>query len=258
MVRVLSFGWLTGLLVAAAQPAVTLPVQASGAGLAQAAGSQSEQVTGTVTYRARIALPPNATLVVRLQEVSRLDAPAVTLAEQIIPTEGQQVPFAFALGYDPSQIDPRYTYVVRAQILVEGQLRWTSTRIYQVITRGNPSQVEIEVEPVASSASTPPSQPSGQPSQTTPVVQSRYSCTARSRAFPRAENISLEEAQRLRLQRDGNRFVYQCEPTPEPDVRYDCRSQNSAYPSRTVGLTEAERLLRQTANNAFVYDCSPV
>ncbi|MFM7427399.1 MAG: YbaY family lipoprotein [Elainella sp.] len=210
-------------------------------------------MTGTVTYRARIALPPNATVEVKLLEVSRLDAPAVTLAEQTIPTEGQQVPFAFALSYDPSQIDPRYTYVVRARILVDGQLRWTSTTTYQVITRGNPSQVEVVVEPVASTSSASP-----QPAQTTPAVSStRYTCIPRSRAFPRAEYVSLDEAQRLRLQRDGNRFIYQCEPIAEPDLRYDCRSQNSTYPSRTVGLSEAERLLRQTANDAFVYECSP-
>lgn len=44
-------------------------------------------VTGTVTYRERIALPPGATVTVRLQDVSRADAPAEVLAEEmIVPT----------------------------------------------------------------------------------------------------------------------------------------------------------------------------
>jgi putative lipoprotein len=100
---------------------------------------QTATVTGTVTYRQRIALPPNAVVKVRLQDVSRADAPAILLDEQTIPTNGKQVPFPFTLNYNPSQIKPNHSYAVSAQIFIDGKLRWTSTTRNAVITNGNPT-----------------------------------------------------------------------------------------------------------------------
>jgi len=97
-------------------------------------------VTGTVTYRQRIALPPNAVVKVRLQDVSRADAPAVLLDEQTVSTNGKQVPIPFTLKYDRAQLQPTHTYAVSAQILVDGKLQWTSTTRHEVLTRGNPSR----------------------------------------------------------------------------------------------------------------------
>jgi uncharacterized lipoprotein YbaY len=106
-------------------------------------------VTGTVAYLPRIALPPQAVVEVKLLDVSRADAPAITIAEQIIPTNGRQVPIPFSLSYDPEAIEQRYRYAVQARILVNDRLLWISTTQYPVITQGNPSSVDILVEPVA-------------------------------------------------------------------------------------------------------------
>ena len=62
---------------------------------------------GEVFYLQRIALPPTATLSVSLQDVSLMDAPAVTLAEQKGPVKGQ-VPLPFPL----SRIDRRWAMIV--------------------------------------------------------------------------------------------------------------------------------------------------
>ncbi|UIE36965.1 YbaY family lipoprotein [Leptodesmis sichuanensis] len=106
-------------------------------------------VTGNVTYRPRIALPPNAVVKVSLQDVSRADAPAIVLDEQTIPTNGQQVPIPFTLRYDPSQIKPHHSYAVSARILVNGRLQWISTTRNSVITKGNPtSNVTVLVQQV--------------------------------------------------------------------------------------------------------------
>ena len=110
--------------------------------------SASAKVTGTVTYRERMALPPNAVVQVSLQDISRADAPAVVLGEQTITTGGAQVPIPFEIAYDPAAIDQRMTYSVRARITVDGQLLFTSTTATLVITRGNPSDVEIVVQRV--------------------------------------------------------------------------------------------------------------
>lgn len=119
---------------------VPAPVQIPGG---SATTVSSARVTGTVTYRERIALPPNAVVQVTLQDISRADASAVVLGEQTITTMGRQVPIPFEIAYDPSAIDERLTYSVRARITVDGQLLFTSTTATLVITRGRPTDVEI-------------------------------------------------------------------------------------------------------------------
>lgn len=98
------------------------------------------RVSGTVSYRERIALSNNAVVEVELQDVSRQDVAATVIARQVIPTQGQQVPIPFELIYNPVNISDRNTYAVRAQIFVGGRLEWTSTQTYPVITRGNPTE----------------------------------------------------------------------------------------------------------------------
>jgi uncharacterized lipoprotein YbaY len=113
------------------------------------ASATTARVTGTVTYRERIALPPSAVVQVSLQDVSRADAPATILGEQTIETAGRQVPIPFEIAYDPAAIDPRFRYAVRARITVDGQLMFTSTVANLVITSGNPSSdVEIVMQRV--------------------------------------------------------------------------------------------------------------
>lgn len=223
----------------------------------QRVAQRQAQVTGTVTYLQQIALPPNAVVEVTLQEVSRLDAAAVLVSEQKIPTAGQQVPIPFALSYNPSQINPSYTYVVRAKITLDGQMRWTSSSAYRVITQGNPSTVEIQLEPVQESNA--PSNPPVNPPANSSTA--RYDCAAQIRAYPAAQNVSLAEAQRLRLQRSGNQFVYRCALTSAQveEFRYRCQSQVGSYTDREgVTLAEAETLQQQMDGNQFVYQCSPV
>ncbi|MEM9127251.1 MAG: YbaY family lipoprotein, partial [Pseudomonadota bacterium] len=59
-------------------------------------------IEGSATYRERIAVPPNATLFVELQDVSLADAPAVTLAAQRYALDG--VPAQFELTFDDALI----------------------------------------------------------------------------------------------------------------------------------------------------------
>lgn len=106
-------------------------------------------VTGAVTYRPRIALPTNAVIEVSLVDVSRADAPAITLASQGIVTGGRQVPIPFELVYNPDSIDARYTYAVQARIMVDGELRFINTSRFAVLTQGQPSQIEVVVEPIS-------------------------------------------------------------------------------------------------------------
>ena len=104
--------------------------------------SPMAEVTGTVGYRERMALSPEAVVSVQLLDVSRADAAAITVGEQTIESPGQ-APVAFAITYDPDAIDERNSYAVRAEILDRGQLIFTTDRHYPVITRGAMNEVSL-------------------------------------------------------------------------------------------------------------------
>lgn len=109
-------------------------------------------VSGTVTYRERSALPPEALITVRLVDVSLADAPAEVISEQVITAGGRQPPFAFELPYNPRTFDPSRTYAVQARIEVNDELRFISTTQYPVLTRGATDSVEVVVERVSQAA----------------------------------------------------------------------------------------------------------
>ena len=77
---------------------------------------QPVSVTGSITYRERMALPPTAQVEVTLADVSLMDAPSKTIARQSFTADGRQVPFAFSLTVDERKIDPRGRYSVSARI----------------------------------------------------------------------------------------------------------------------------------------------
>lgn len=102
----------------------------------------SGMISGTVSYRERIALPPDATVEVVLLDVSRMDVAATTIAEQTIEPSGQ-VPIHFELVYDTAAIDPRMQYAVRATIKRNESALFVTDRSYPVLTRGNPDRVDL-------------------------------------------------------------------------------------------------------------------
>jgi putative lipoprotein len=77
----------------------------------------AQMVTGTATYRERMALPPGALFEAVIEDVSRADAPASTLATTRIMSPGNP-PIAFTITYDPAKVLPDRRYVVRARIVV--------------------------------------------------------------------------------------------------------------------------------------------
>ena len=100
-------------------------------------------VSGTVTYRERIALTPGARLVVELRDVSLADAAAPLIARQTIANPGQ-VPINFKVEYSNEDIDSRHTYAIQARIIEsDGRLAFINDTAYNVITRGNPGRVDM-------------------------------------------------------------------------------------------------------------------
>jgi len=115
---------------------------ATGCGVAGSVFGGSS-VSGTVTYRERIALTPDARLIVQIRDTSYADAAAELIAEQVISDPGQ-VPISFEVDYDPDDIDSRNTYSVSARIEEsDGRLAFINDTAYDVITRGNPKRVDM-------------------------------------------------------------------------------------------------------------------
>jgi putative lipoprotein len=108
--------------------AVAAPLLAACATIPPA--EQPVSVTGSITYRERMALPPTAQVEVTLADVSLMDAPSKTIAQQSFTADGRQVPFAFTLTVDQRQLDPRHSYAVSARITdASGRLMFiTDTR----------------------------------------------------------------------------------------------------------------------------------
>ena len=120
-------------------------------------GDQAEQVTepeqapdnslmqvisGEVFYRERIALPPGAEVLVTLEDQSRADATATILTDYTHVVDDDQQPFAFRLVYDPAAIDERMTYGLRARIMQDGKLLFTSTEHVDPFA-GNPVRILV-------------------------------------------------------------------------------------------------------------------
>ncbi|MCA0846010.1 YbaY family lipoprotein [Salipiger thiooxidans] len=98
-------------------------------------------------------LPPDATLEVSLLDVSRADAPSVTISERDYKIS--ELPVEIRLPYDSDKIDERMSYTVSGKVAVGDTVLLRTTTSYSALTRGAPERPEIELEQVASLAATP-------------------------------------------------------------------------------------------------------
>ncbi len=103
---------------------------------------QTAAVTGTVTYRERIAMPEDAVVIVSLEDTSLMDVPAEQIGVQVIESPGN-VPVSFSVGFVPAAIVDNHSYSVRATITSGDRLLWTTDTNYPVITRGNPLTADL-------------------------------------------------------------------------------------------------------------------
>jgi len=115
-------------------------------------GVPMEAVTGSVTYRERIALSDAAVVEVELVDVSVADGPATVVSTLRIRSPGQ-VPVHFKLEYQADRIDPTHRYTVQARIREGDTLAFATDTAYPVITADNPRIVEVVVVPIGSAGS---------------------------------------------------------------------------------------------------------
>ncbi|WP_308254713.1 YbaY family lipoprotein [Geminocystis sp. GBBB08] len=110
-------------------------------------------VTGKVLYQEKMLLPKGSVIEIKLVDISRQDVSAITISEQKIVTNGEQIPFNFKLPFNPKDINPRYTYAIQAKIFIDNQLTFINTQSYLVITRDNPTNIDLILTKVPSNQS---------------------------------------------------------------------------------------------------------
>lgn len=110
-------------------------------------------LSGTATYRERIALLPSAVFEATLEDVTRADATAEVIGRYAAGPAGQ-VPIPFSIPYDPARIQPGRRYAVRARILVDERPMFVTAESQPVLAPGTPDRVMLVLRRATASAPT--------------------------------------------------------------------------------------------------------
>lgn len=112
-----------------------------------AAVSSFIDIAGSVSYRARIALPSNAILKIRIQSGRR------TLADQRYELNGAQVPIPFSATVDRDLMGKKASATVSARIEAGGKLLFASAKPTPATKNGQPVPVNIMLKPATRATS---------------------------------------------------------------------------------------------------------
>lgn len=113
-------------------------------------------VTGSVILGGELKSFTNATVYVRLEDVSRADGAAIVAAEDVLKgvshRAGDEARLEFALyGASPAE-NADYSLSVHVDVDADGEISrgdYISTQSYPVLTYGRPNRVEVRVEEVS-------------------------------------------------------------------------------------------------------------
>jgi putative lipoprotein len=106
-----------------------------------ATASTATSVSGTVSLREARQLSPQATLEIKLLDVSsQSTTPLAT--KTVAPVT--QMPVQFTLDFNPTDINPADLYVVQAN-LVDGERHFAMPLQAPVLTKGAPAKVDIQL-----------------------------------------------------------------------------------------------------------------
>ncbi len=112
-------------------------------------GPQHHQVSGQALYRERMILPPDSQLEVRLQDVSRADAPAVLL-DEIVRDNLTTPPYPFSFSVPADQLQPGHSYAVSARITHDDRLMFITDTRYSVLAGEDDTDLMLVMKRVAS------------------------------------------------------------------------------------------------------------
>lgn len=105
-------------------------------------------VRGSINYQIQGELPAGSQLIIELRDTSYQDAPSITVVRQVVADPGPP-PHRFDIDYGSAAIDGSNTYSIGVRIEgPAGELFFINDIAHDVITGGNPKQVDIDLVPV--------------------------------------------------------------------------------------------------------------
>jgi uncharacterized lipoprotein YbaY/heat shock protein HslJ len=105
-------------------------------------------VMGNIHTSNEIDLPEESVLFVSLIDESLVDGEDQVIAEQVI-TRVPEFPLPFVVTYNPMEIVEHHSYIISVRIEDgSGNLLYNNPAAYHVVTRINPSMVDVLIEPV--------------------------------------------------------------------------------------------------------------
>lgn len=111
------------------------------------AGSGGDGVlTGSVTYRERVALPPDAVVEVWIVDATPGPMIQAIVAQTTFATQGRQVPIPFELRYPRARVLSDHHYIVKAVIQSQRQTLFANEDGVAAITQGQPSEVTLRLQ----------------------------------------------------------------------------------------------------------------
>lgn len=111
---------------------------------APAAASTFIDITGNITYRTRIALPPGAILTLIVQDAARAKTPAAVLVERRYELNDAQVPIPFNLLVDRDLVGKKSRLTVTARIESGKRIRFVSDKPYPVTDQTVPLEIMLK------------------------------------------------------------------------------------------------------------------
>ncbi len=112
-------------------------------------GPEQHEVSGQALYRERMLLPADSQLEVRLQDVSRADAPAVLL-DKLVRDNIATPPYPFSFHVPADQLQPGHRYAVSARISNGDRLMFITDSHYSVLAGGDDTNLMLVMKRVTS------------------------------------------------------------------------------------------------------------
>lgn len=137
-----------------------LAVLLAGLAMVMPAMAQRQTISGEVTYRERIALPPGATL--RVELIDLVTGMATRARAEGAVGEGGQVPLSFALGFDTSTIIPGRAYGLVATIRSPSGLRFETPAPVAIDPLAPPSGLVVLLRAAQAAPEPPPPAPAAE------------------------------------------------------------------------------------------------
>lgn len=103
-------------------------------------------LSGFVIDGGKTVLPENAVLTVKLEASAKQNIPARLVTEQSYSVKVDS-PWAFKLIYDPEKLEHDVRYTLRAEIKVDGRLRFINKHSISAFSLEEP--INIQLSPVA-------------------------------------------------------------------------------------------------------------